>query len=340
MRTILVAGGYPHQLPEGVVRAFTKAGWRAEFFDLSPESPFHQPFVKPVRKIIHSLRIQRHPETFDSTFLSNLGWRSTRWLRRLRQLRPDAALILRGNRIALPQLQAAAATGVPLFCWMLENESRLPGFLPEAQAGVYRKIFVYAQAYVSALEQEGSHGVYYPHRAPALPDETRIVNRERKYDWSFLGSYSPWREKVLAAIVREFPNGKLVGPNWLRKWSKPPFRNVVGSGYYTQEKATALYLDSRIGLDICAQEKPGTSGVAMRVPELIACGCRVLLQDMSELHALPYAEGSFTPWRTIDELLGLIHRELNSPPQPEQALAAARSVVGYENLVGQLTAAL
>lgn len=340
MRTILVAGGYPHQLPEGVVRAFAAAGWRAEFFDLSPESPFHQPFVKPVRKIIHTLRIQRHPETFDSTFISNLGWRSSRWLRRVRELRPDAALILRGNRIALPQLQAAAAGGVPLFCWMLENESRLRGFLPEAQAGVYRKIFVYAQSYVAALEAAGSHGVYYPHRAPALPEEARILNRERRYDWSFLGSYSPWREKVLTAILKEFPNGKLVGPHWLRLWRRPLFRPVIGYGYYTQKKATNLYLDSRVGLDICAQEKPGTSGVAMRVPELISCGCRVFLQEATELRALPFPASSFTAWRTIDELLELMRREIQERTPPENALASARSVVGYENLVGQVTAAL
>jgi hypothetical protein len=340
-RTILVAGGYPHHLPAAVVRAFAHAGWRAEFFDLSPESPFHDPFVKPVRKLIHGLRIQRHPETFDDTFLSNLGWRSRGWLKLVRKLRPDAALLLRGNRIALPALQRAAAEGVPLFCWMLENETRLASFLAEARAGVYRKIFVYAQSYLRELEQIGQHGTYHPHRAAELPDESRIVNRARRHQWSFLGSHSTWREKVLTALLEEFPGGFLVGPRWDRFKSRPRFREVVGGGYFQQKESTELYLDSRVGLDICAQEEPGVSGVAMRVPELIACGCRVLLQDMVELRALPYASTSFATWRTIDELLALMRRELSGDPlAPAQALAAARSVVGYENLVGQVTAAL
>src|SRR5471032_622453 len=115
-RLILIAGGYPHHLPEAVVKAFAEEGWRTEFFDLSPESPWHRPLVKPVRKLIHNLRIKRHPETFDGTILSNLGWRSHQWWKRMQELKPDAALVLRGNRIALPQLKAAAGAGYPLFC--------------------------------------------------------------------------------------------------------------------------------------------------------------------------------------------------------------------------------
>jgi len=98
-RTILIAGGYPHHLPRAVIAAFAEAGWQAEFFDLSPESPWHRPFVKPVRKLIHNLRIKRHPETFDKTIISNLGWRSHHWWKQMQRLKPDAALILRGARL-------------------------------------------------------------------------------------------------------------------------------------------------------------------------------------------------------------------------------------------------
>ena len=98
-----------------------------------------------MRKLIHNLRIQRHPETFDKTIISNLGWRSHQWWKRMEQIKPDAALLLRGNRIALPQLKTAAA-GCPLFCWMLEPSSRLSSFLLEAESRVYRRIFVYAES--------------------------------------------------------------------------------------------------------------------------------------------------------------------------------------------------
>ncbi len=342
MRTLLLAGGYPHHLAAGVQRAFVDAGWQVEFFDLSPESPFHRPLVKPVRKLIHNLRLQRHPETFDSTFLSNLGWRSRGWLKHAQSLKPDAALVLRGNRINLLALRAAAATGLPIFCWMLEGEEKLPAFLLEAQAGVYRRIFVYANAYLEELRKVGAHGVYFPHRAAELPDEARVLNRSRRYSWSFLGGHSPWREKVLEAVLSEFPDGFLVGSRWDRVAAeKPRFRPVVHAGYFQQRESMELYLDSRVGLDIGPREEPGTSGVAMRVPELIACGCRVLLPDTPELGHLPYPASSFATYRSIDDLLGLMRRELREPDAgPVDLVALARSVVGFENLVGQVTAAL
>lgn len=342
MRTLLLAGGYPHHLAAAVQQAFAAAGWQVEFFDLSPESPFHRPLVKPVRKLIHNLRIRRHPETFDSTFLSNLGWRSRRWLKETERLKPDAALLLRGNRIALPALRAAAARGLPIFCWMLEGDAKLGSFLLEAQAGVYRRIFVYAHAYLDELRKAEAHGIYHPHRAAELPDEARVLNRRRRYAWSFLGGHSPWREKVLGAVLAEFPDGFLVGSRWDRVAAEDPhFRAVVRRGYFQQKESMELYLDSRVGLDISAGEEPGTSGIAMRVPELIACGCRVLLQDTPELHHLPYPTSSFATYRSIDDLLALMRRELNeTAPPPPDLLAQARSVVGFENLVGQVTAAL
>jgi len=343
-RTILIAGGYPHHLPRAVVAAFAEAGWQAEFFDLSPESPWHRPFVKPVRKLIHNLRIKRHPETFDKTIISNLGWRSHHWWKQMQRLKPDASLILRGNRIALPQLKAAAAAGHPLFGWMLEPTAALPSFLLEAQAGVYREIFVYAQSYLDELKKVGAQGIYYPHRAMEMLPEPRILNRNRRYQWSFLGSHSPWREKILRALLSEFPNGFLQGPRWNRLKKDPLFRPVVHEGYFGQKECMDLYLESTVGLDISGKSEPGNSGVAMRVPELLACGCKVLLQPSPEIEALPWNLGNrLRSYRTPEELLELMRQELTSSQNErvaQETLAAARSVVGHQLMVEHVTRAL
>ena len=336
-RTILIAGGYPHHLPQAVIKAFAENGWRTEFFDLSPESPWHRPFVKPIRKLIHNLRIERHPETFDNTILSNLGWRSARWWKKMQKIKPDAALILRGNRIALPQLKAAAAAGYPLFCWMLEPVSKLPTFLAEAQARIYRETFVYSHSYLDELKNVGAHGIYYPHRAMEMPDEARVLNRQRRYQWSFLGSHSPWREKIMRALLAEFPNGFLMGARWNRLKSEPLFQDVVHEFYYGQEECVKLYLDSAIGLDINAGPEPGTSGLAMRIPELLACGCKVLLQPSTELEALPWNPGQrLAFYRSPEELVEQMRREQNAAEDKTSSgeiLALARSVVGHREMV-------
>jgi hypothetical protein len=343
-RLILIAGGYPHHLPEAVIKAFNEAGWRTEFFDLSPESPWHRPLVKPVRKLIHNLRIQRHPETFDDTLISNLGWRSHQWWKRLQELRPDAALLLRGNRIALPKLKAAASAGFPLFCWMLEPASRISSLLLEAQARVYREIYVYSNSYVGELEKVGAEAIYYPHRAMELPPKAAILNRDRRYQWSFLGSHSPWREKVLRAILPQFPRGYLQGSRWLRLKDDPLFKNVVQYGYFGQEECVDLYLKTHVGLDIPSEPDPGVSGLAMRIPELLACGCQVLMQPSPEVAALPWDPGTrLGLCDSIEQLLALMHRELTTPVDQaaaDEIYSVAQSVVGHRDLVQHITHSL
>jgi hypothetical protein len=343
-RVILIAGGYPHHLPEAVVKAFAETGWQTEFFDLSPESPWHRPFVKPVRKLIHNLRIQRHPETFDKTVISNLGWRSRLWWKRMQELKPDAALLLRGNRIALPQLKAAAAAGFPLFCWMLEPSSRISSFLLEAQAGVYREIFVYAHSYLDELKKLGADAIYYPHRAMEMPPESAVLNRERRYLWSFLGSHSHWREQVMREVVSEFPNGFLLGPRWPRLKTDPLFKDVVHQNYFGQKESVELYLQTSVGLDIPSQSDPGNSGLAMRIPELLACGCKVLLRPSPELEALPWDPGTrLGLYRSIDDLLTLLRRESKASANEatsNEILSVAQSVVGHQEMVKHITRAL
>ena len=343
-RTILIAGGAPHQLPQAVSKAFTENGWRTEFFDLSPESPWHRPLVKPVRKLIHGLRIQRHPAIFDKTIISNLGWRSHHWWKLMQRVKPDAALLLRGNRIALPQLKKAAAAGFPLFCWMLEPSSRLSTFLLEVEARVYRKIFVYAESYLDELKKVGAEGIYYPHRAMEVPDETRLINPHRRYTWCFLGSHSPWREKVLRAVAAEFPNGYLTGARWSRLDNDPHLGPVFRLGYLGQEASVPLYLDSRIGLDISSTPDPGASGLAMRVPEMLACGCKVLVQPSPEIKSLPWGLGNrLLVYRTLDELLELMRREqavVESETAAKEIIRVARSVVGHQDIVDEIARAL
>jgi len=341
-RLILVAGGYPHHLSEAVINAFSEAGWRTEFFDLSPESPWHKPLVKPLRKLIHNLRIKRHPETLDDTALSNLGWRSRRWWNRMQELRPDAALILRGNRVALPQLQAASAAGFPLFSWMVEPANKLSSFLIEAQAGVYREMFVYARSYLYELKKVGATGTYYPHRALELPPEKAVINPARRYLWSFLGAHSPEREKIMRAVLAEFPNGYLQGSRWLHLREDPLFKNVLHYGYFGQKECFDLYLNTQIGLDITSEETSGTSGLTMRIPELLACGCKVLMRPSSELEAIPWKPGTRLGfYRSAEELVALMRQEqAAAPASSEEIITLARSVVGHRDMVDHITRAL
>jgi len=336
-KRILIAGGYPHHLVLEVEKGFQKAGWQTEFFDTSTESPYYRPFIKPLSKLIHNLRIQRHPEIFKDSPISNLGWRSTRWVKKIRETRPDLALVINGNRFGLPWLKEAAAL-CPVACWMVEPFGRLDRLIEASQAGVYRKLLVYAHNYVGELAQHEIESKFYPHRAAETPPETQVCNRDRRYDWSFLGSHSPWREKCLSAVIERYPNGFIMGPRWDRVAKRDPaFRPVVHTGYYGKEKAFQLYLDSRIGLDIGTSNTTNRNGATMRSMELLACGCLLLCQSNDEIGCLPWNISARTRiFSTPTELQMLIGTELVHPESEQDRLATmeiAQKVAGYGELI-------
>ncbi len=337
MRTILIAGGYPHHLPNEIVKAFSKAGWSASFFDSSPESPWHRPLVKPLRKLIHNLRIQRHPTTLDNTPLSNLGWRSRRWLCEVERLRPDVALILRGNRFAHPWLSQAMKL-TPHYCWMLEPMDRLGSLMEEVKAGSYRKILAYSKQEVDQLREVGIEAEFYPHYAAETPAEARVKNLERKYQWSFLGSHSPWREEVLRALLQEFPKAYIQGPRWNRVAKKDAkFRKVVHEAYFGKEEAFELYLNCSVGIDLSTGPGLNPNGITMRVPELLACGCPVFTQESPEWNAVPWEwRGRVEFFVGVEDLLEGVRVRMASNQAGKEAELAwkiAQGVSGYEGLV-------
>jgi hypothetical protein len=176
-----------------------------------------------------------------------------------------------------------------------------------------------------------------------VPDEARLLNPHRRYDWCFLGSHSPWREKVLRAVAGEFSNGYLTGPRWSRL-KDPLLDAVFHPGYLVQEESVALYLECRIGLDISSVPDAGASGLAMRVPELLACGCKVLLQPSPEIKALPWDLGNrLAVYRTPEELLKLMRSEraiVANEAAAKEIVRVAHSVVGHQDLVDEVVRAL
>jgi hypothetical protein len=82
----------------------------------------------------------------------------------------------------------------------------------------------------------------------------------------------------------------------------------------------------------------------MRVPELLACGCKVLVQPSPEIKALPWDLGNrLLVYRTPEELLELMRREMAvgaNKTAAKEIVRVAHSVVGHQDLVDQVTRSL
>ncbi|MDX2227560.1 MAG: hypothetical protein SFY92_10795 [Verrucomicrobiae bacterium] len=333
---ILIGSGTPEQLGRGVVQAFENAGWETHHLDTSPESPYYKPFIKPVRKIINALRIQRAPDTFESWSISNINWRSNRWRAAVEKIRPDVALHLWGHRLNEECMRRAAQTA-PHICWMIEARDRLSTPSGYVKKGLYRHLLVYAQNYAEELAAEGLTAHYLPHFAPFCMLQDSRPPVERTYDWCFLGSHSPWREECLAHMARHFPHGIILGPRWKHALKKNPhLRPLTTDSYLDGPSSYALYLRSRVGLDIPSRREWTKNGVTMRVPELIACGAHVLTSANAEMGRLPYFHRDrFTIFDGPETLPDAMARALEMVRNTgdDMRLAAAREASGYAMLV-------
>ncbi len=334
---ILLGSGTPEQLGRGIYGAFKESGWEVFHIDTSPESPYYKTFIKPIRKVINALRIQRSPSTFETWSISNINWRSNRWLQAIKEIQPDVVLHVWGHRISEPVMIEACKIA-PHICWMIEAKDRLSTPMDYCVKGYYKHLIVYAQNYLKIIEKRGVSAHYMPHFSPFSTLNLTNGDRTRKYDWVFLGSHSPWREKCLLEVMSVFPNGFILGPRWkhaLRK-SKTCKGKII-DGYLGGAESLRYYQDSFVGLDIPSKRDWTENGVTMRIPELIASGVHVLTQENPEIRILPYFhEKCFTIFKDFDDLISSMgtalktSREMNN----EERMLFAKSATGYQSLIG------
>lgn len=333
---ILIGSGTPEQLGRGVLASFQEKGWNAIHLDTSPISPYYKPFIKPVRKIINALRIQRAPSTFETWSISNINWRSNRWLNAIKEYQPDIVLHLWGHRISEP-IMSEACKLAPHLCWMIEAKERLSTPLEYYKKGYYKNFIVYAKNYIKVLDSENLIGKFMPHFAPFRPTHSLKMYKDRKYDWVFLGSHSPWREKCLLEIITRFPKGFILGPRWKHALRRhKAFKKITVDGYLDGEESYQYYRDAIVGVDIPTKQEWIENGVTMRIPELLSCGSHILANDSAEIRLLPYFhEKSFTLYNNSDDLGEKMKLALQvaSITADDDRMSIANSASGYDSLV-------
>ncbi|MDL5053868.1 hypothetical protein QQ056_09955 [Oscillatoria laete-virens NRMC-F 0139] len=332
---ILVASGTPEQLGRGIASSLRMEGWNVVSFDTSPESPFYKPLIKPVRKIINALRIQRAPDTFESWAISNINWRSNRFLEAVKKNKPDIVLHVWGHRISEEIMREASCLS-PIVCWMVEAKERFDGPMEYFDKGYYKHLIVYAQSYSELIKSDERPVHYMPHYAPLEKGISEKMPGDRKYDWVFLGAHSPWREICLSQLMQAYPNGLILGPRWNRLSRKfKSLSKIAHDGYLDGERSLECYREARVGVDIPSKQNWVDNGVTMRVPELISCGVHVLTRHIPEIKILPYYDDlSVTMYEDEDDIVHGMKKSLETVMTltREQLESSSKKVSGYQEL--------
>ncbi|HXI09513.1 MAG TPA: glycosyltransferase, partial [Thermodesulfobacteriota bacterium] len=111
--------------------------------------------------------------------------------------------------------------------------------------------------------------------------------RDKKYDWSFVGAWSPRRMEFIERALKVSGNGAIWGPKWIKK---NPFnmglRKAVKGRYIEGAALVRLYNESRVVINVTNWgfgEGEKRSGMNMRVLEVPACGALLLTDGSRDL---------------------------------------------------------
>lgn len=245
----------------------------------------------------------------------------------LRQARPDAVLVVKGDRLGQPWWDALAAARIPYALWLydeLVNMSYRTEFLAELD-----RVYSYSSADVDALQAAGvaagflanafdSSLAYQPRSVPAV---------------TFVGARYPEREQLLRAVAQRGIPVIAYGREWSRHpWDVARTRQWRSAGISTRRDLPrsdyyAVMAGSTATLNI---HGAGHHGLSMRTFEAPGVGALSLVDRPSV--AQFYEPGKETLlFEGADELVDLLARADREPQWADaiRAAGAARTLADH-----------
>lgn len=240
----------------------------------------------------------------------------------VRNARPDAVVIVKGDTLGDDFWQAMAGAGLPRVTW-LYDEVRRTRFTPELLARI-GPLATYSALDHASFTEQGLDSRYLPlafdHRL--LPhDPDRGVTGEV----SFVGARYPNRQRVLEALVTAGVPVRAYGRDWsghpvdrLRTWSlRRP--DVPASRDLDRAAAYGVMAESAATLNLHGDQ----DGFTMRTFEAAGVGGLQLI-DRTDVAALYQPGHEVLTWSDEAELIGTCERIATDPAWFDDIRSAGR----------------
>lgn len=281
---LLIAYSSKPPIIECLQRAFGKKGIEAVGFLSDDNTWFDRWVIHAANKMGHNLRLIPKSRTFFSDHpLAHLHYRSRNLLRRSRELAPDLILIVRGIRFREDVLAEIRKRAV-IFGWWIEREERMEEAFREAR--LYDHYFFMNSRCVDEARARGLSNVSLLHHA-VDPTVFYPTGTGKRYDWCFVGNWSPKRQRLVEIALGVSENGIVYGRKWRSKnLLNFRLRRLVKGEYIEGPALARVYSESRIGLNITNWgfgEGQDRSGMNMRVLEIPACKTALLTDGSRDL---------------------------------------------------------
>lgn len=237
-----------------------------------------------------------------------------------RRMRPDMLLVFKGTFVRADAIAAIRGMGSRAYCFypdvsVLAHGPQIPRALREYDWIFTTKSFGVRDMRENLAIEHASviHHAFDPdlHRPIALaPSDTQRY----ACDVSFIGTWSPKKERVLGHLARKLPSVRLRiwGEQWWKNKDKTLTPWIEGHEITGDEYARAIGA-SRINLCILSERREGASSgdqVTSRTFHIPACGGFMLHERTDELLEL-FTEGeSVIGFGDEDELVSAVERWL------------------------------
>jgi spore maturation protein CgeB len=206
--------------------------------------------------------------------------------------RPDALFVFKGNYVTARLVQAAKSSGVPVLNYYPDVSFMTHGpQLPDALRA-YDHVFNAKSFGLADMRAHGVRSVSFlpPGFDPDVHRPMTLTNGDRDRlacDVSFIGTWSPKKEAVLASLREALPRIRM--RVWGNQWGKRSTRAlddcVMGVGITGDDYARAICA-SRISLGLLSDARRGASSgdlITARTFQIPACGGFMLHERNSEV---------------------------------------------------------
>ncbi len=263
---VLIAYDYFPPIAEDLKKAFNRLNVSVEiFYSSDHEHWFYKKVIKRINKLARNLRlIKKDVDVFARHPLNRLNYLSTKLKNVCDTFSPEVIFFIHGQPYGNQILDGLT---VPKLGWWMEPNDDIRELRTNASPfDIYHS---FSQKTLDLLKPEGYKVDYLCHSVS--PDRFYpLPEALKKYDVCFVGNWSPWREKVIEAVLNITDRVALYGPHW-RKKCGPIAKHLDGIHLGDQiigKDLNALFNSSKIVLN--ASRIPDSNGLNMRFFEVLA----------------------------------------------------------------------
>ncbi|MBI5469455.1 MAG: glycosyltransferase [Deltaproteobacteria bacterium] len=342
LKRVLVAYSSRPPIIEYLKTAFARTGVEVRGCHADVNHWFDRFVIHHINKTAHNLRIlPRKRDLFSEHPLAHLNYRSSRLLEAVNDFSPDLVLIVRGIKFTEEVLKEIRKR-VPLFGWWIEKEERMEEAFREVR--LYDHYFFMSSSCVEEGVKRGLKGIsLLQHSVDTAA--FRHEEREKKYDWSFVGAWSSRRMAFIERALKVSKNAAIWGPKWIKKNPlNMALRNAVKGRYIEGTDLVRLYNESRVVINITNWgfgEGEKRSGMNMRVLEVPACGALLLTDGSRDLKTVVTPGKHVVVYEGLDDFGEKLSAFIKDEDERKRIAAAGRAHVAghytYDHVAALIT---